>query len=135
MPRAGTVCKTFGCGSIARAGGRCPACASTFEAGHSSTTERGYGSAHQAARGRAVPAVETGTARCWRCGEPIAAGEAWDLGHDEEGTLRGPEHRSRCNRRAAGLRAHGQAWRPAEERTEAHDDGTTTTTPTDRETH
>jgi hypothetical protein len=44
--------------------------------------------------------VEAGIARCARCGELIARGEPWDLGHID-GTERmvysGPEHR-RCNR-------------------------------------
>jgi hypothetical protein len=49
--------------------------------------------------------VASGTVECRRCGELIAPGEPWDLGH-VDGTLAhsGPEHRA-CNRRTATHRA------------------------------
>lgn len=71
-----------------------------------STSARGYGTAHQAARARLAPSVDAGRASCWRCGRPIVPGEAWDLGHDDldptKRTYRGPEHAT-CSR-SAGAR-------------------------------
>lgn len=116
--RARSACKVFGCGRIATTGGRCARCATEYERQRGSSGARGYGADHQGARGCVVAAVEAGAVPvCWRCGETIEPGEAWDLGHDETGARRGPEHRSRCNRRAAGLRAHGKPWSPSEGRT------------------
>jgi hypothetical protein len=59
---------------------------------------RGYGRAHKAQRERWARVVEAGAAVCARCGRPIVAGTAWDLGHsaDRSGWT-GPEHAS-CNR-------------------------------------
>lgn len=76
------------------------------------TTERGYGAAHQAERERWRPHVEAGRVVCWRCGQIIAPGQPWDLGHDDRdrARYRGPEH-PRCNR-AAGARK-GNARRPS----------------------
>lgn len=78
-----------------------------------SAAERGYGQVHRATRAQWAPMVATGHVRCWRCGEPIEAGAAWDLGHDDEdrSKYRGPEHVGReCakggNRSTAGRR-HG----------------------------
>jgi len=67
-----------------------------------STPARGYGHEHQQRRERLAPKVATGTVRCARCGELIAAGERWDLGHDDHDRSRytGPEH-ARCNRATA----------------------------------
>jgi len=64
-----------------------------------STTQRGYGAHHQALRERLRPEVEAGVVRCARCGQLIAPGERWDLGHDDYDRISyaGPEH-ARCNR-------------------------------------
>jgi hypothetical protein len=53
--------------------------------------------------------VATGQIRCVRCGEVIASGEAWDLGHVDGDKTRyaGPEHRG-CNRATSGRRP----WMP-----------------------
>jgi hypothetical protein len=63
------------------------------------TTARGYGRVHQVVRARLAPYVAMGTTPCARCGELIAPGQPWDLGHDDGDRRRytGPEHR-RCNR-------------------------------------
>jgi hypothetical protein len=82
------------------------------------TTQRGYGSKHQAERRRWSPLVATGTVVCWRCGQLIRPDEPWDLGHDDHdrSLYRGPEHRGRCNRaagaRKANARRRAATWRP-----------------------
>lgn len=66
------------------------------------TSTRGYGAAHQAQRGKWRSTVEAGHATCARCGQPIAPGTPWDLGHTDDRTAwTGPEHAS-CNRSAGG---------------------------------
>lgn len=71
-----------------------------------STTQRGYGAAHQKMRDRYEPVVRSGRATCWRCGLPIPADSNWDLGHDDHDRrkYRGPEHVS-CNRATRGRQA------------------------------
>jgi hypothetical protein len=68
-----------------------------------STTLRGYGHRHQQARKRLAPLVDAGLVRCARCGDWIAPGEPWDLGHHDwdRSLYTGPEHRA-CNRATAG---------------------------------
>ena len=68
--------------------------------------ERGYGPEHRALRAQWAPLVATGNVKCWRCGDYIAAGAPFDLGHDDmdRSKYRGPEHVGReC--RAGGNRA------------------------------
>jgi hypothetical protein len=62
-------------------------------------TQRGYGYKHQLLRRRWAPLVAAGIVDCARCGQRIAPGQPWDLGHDDADRSRynGPEHR-RCNR-------------------------------------
>lgn len=69
------------------------------------TAARGYGSRHQALRKEWAPLVDAGHVTCWRCGQPITPGQAWDLGHDDHdrSIYRGPEHRG-PNRATAGRR-------------------------------
>lgn len=69
------------------------------------TSERGYGTAHQKLRAQVKRDVNAGTAYCWRCTRPILPGTAWDLGHDDEDRTRyrGPEH-ARCNRATSSHR-------------------------------
>jgi hypothetical protein len=63
-----------------------------------------YGYGHRQHRRRWEPLVESGSCRCARCGQLIAAFEPWDLGHTADGrSYSGPEHR-RCNRSTASHR-------------------------------
>lgn len=84
-----------------------------------STTARGYGHKHQQDRKRWAPVVKAGKARCRRCGQPIAPGARWDLGHDDHDRTKptSPEHVGReCpaggNRATAG-RQQKRRTRPA----------------------
>lgn len=83
----------------------CPQCAKRRQ-WRPSSTRRGYGAAHKRERARLAPLVDSGRATCARCALPILPGEPWDLGHTDDRTAwTGPEH-ARCNRSAAGKRAH-----------------------------
>jgi hypothetical protein len=66
------------------------------------TTERGYGTAHQKLRKRLAAQVARGGVLCARCGRPIEPGMPWDLGHNDfdRSVYNGPEHAS-CNRRTS----------------------------------
>jgi hypothetical protein len=106
MPRAPKKCGRPGC--ELRVVGRIYCDEHTAELQRrDNTTARGYGAPHQQKRADWAPIVATGTVRCWRCGELIAAGEEWDLGHDDHDRriTRGPEHRRRCNRATSSRRA------------------------------
>ena len=67
---------------------------------------RGYDKPHRALRAELAPLVAAGGVRCAYCGEPIAPGEPWDLGHVDGDRSRysGPEHRH-CNRATSAHRA------------------------------
>ena len=69
------------------------------------TTERGYGAAHQQVRARYKPLVLAGGAKCARCGQPILPWQPWDLGHvpGDRSKYQGPEHRW-CNRDTSSVR-------------------------------
>lgn len=63
-----------------------------------STTERGYGAAHQKERQRWARLVETGKANCTRCLNPIKPDQPWDLDHNDDRTgYLGAAHQT-CNR-------------------------------------
>jgi hypothetical protein len=68
-----------------------------------STTERGYGRAHQLKRAEWQKVIDAGAGECARCHEPIKPGDEWDLGHDDHDRSKynGPECVP-CNRRAGG---------------------------------
>jgi hypothetical protein len=101
------VCSQPGCPQLIPAQGRCPEHARQMEHARGSRHARGYGKDHTALRAHLAPAVSAGQVKCWRCHEPIAAGEPWDLGHndDDRTKYRGPEH-VHCNRSAAGKHSH-----------------------------
>lgn len=114
MPRAKRTCSDHSngvnCPKVATNGSRCDAHAVAYEAARGTRQARGYDAKHDRERVRWAAKAVAGRVTCWRCGEPIVPGEPWDLGHDDDGTSRGPEHRGRCNRRAAGRKAHGLPW-------------------------
>lgn len=78
------------------------------------TTQRGYGAAHQAKREEWRPYVEAGEVDCHAvvCFKPsrwIQPGTPWDLGHTADRTeWTGPEHRY-CNRKEPQLRPRSTA--------------------------
>jgi hypothetical protein len=88
------------------------------------TTEQGYGWAHQQARARLEPFVRAGKAVCTRCGEPIEPGAKWHLDHrDDRSGYAGAAH-AYCNstaphrgpRRVVDLQddeARGIYWGPS----------------------
>lgn len=69
------------------------------------TTQRGYGSQHQALRRALLPRAY-GTP-CSRCGLPMLPGQELDLDHDDNdrSLYRGFSH-SECNRQAGGRKRH-----------------------------
>ena len=66
---------------------------------------------HKKLRAALEPQVRAGLAVCWRCGDPIEPGEAWDLGHDDvyPELHAGPEH-ARCNRGAPNRLKFSREW-------------------------
>lgn len=73
-------------------------CSSCQRRSRGTTTTRGYGYAHRLARDSWQRRIEAGDhIACRRCGEPVVAGQPWDLGHDENRVITWPEHRA-CNR-------------------------------------
>jgi hypothetical protein len=81
---------------------------------HRSTTKRRpypsqkYGAAHRALRARLAPVVATGSVRCARCDQLIAADDDWQLDHKDDGRgWLGASH-TRCNARAGWEKMVGQ---------------------------
>ena len=99
------------CGCPTRGKTRCEDCARAHDRTRGTTGERGYGAEHQRERRRWKPIVDAGDAVCWRCEQPIATGEPFDLGHDDadRSVTRGPEHVS-CNRGATAAKRDGGPW-------------------------
>jgi hypothetical protein len=79
-------------------------------ANRSTPESRGYDAQHRALRADWSTKVDAGTVDCWRCGERIAPGSRWHLGHaDDRATHVGPEH-ERCSQ-ASGSRLGGsRSW-------------------------
>ena len=107
MARARRVCAKTGCPVVATTS-YCTKHQAEAERARGNANQRGYGAAHQQLRREWAPKVRTGSVICPRCGESIQPGEPWDLGHDDNDRTKynGPEHRDRCNRSAAGRKAH-----------------------------
>jgi hypothetical protein len=86
-------------------GARCPDCRALADRARGTTTDRGYGWAHQQTRDQWQPVVDRGDATCSRCHTRIQPGEAWALDHDDEDRTRylGPAHEL-CNAIAGGRR-------------------------------
>lgn len=93
------VCSEPGCPNVTEGHQRCDECRSAYERTRGTSKQRGYGQPHRTARAAVKPDVEAGNATCWRCGQPIAPGATWDMGHDDDdrNVHRGPEHAA-CNR-------------------------------------
>lgn len=72
---------------------------------------RGYNAAYDRERQRWARRVARGGVHCHApvcleaSGRLILPHQPWDLGHDDERAVRGPEH-ARCNRSAGGKSAH-----------------------------
>lgn len=98
------VCLADGCPLLVRAPARrCATHRQDVELARGSRQSRGYGAEHDRRRRELAPIVAAGAAMCARCGQPIAAGAMWDLGHDDNDRARyvGPEHAA-CNRATRG---------------------------------
>ena len=74
---------------------------------------RGYGAEHRRLRRKWKRMVDAGGVSCARCGQLIASGQPWDLGHvdGDKTQYQGPEHQ-RCNRAANGRnrRIYSRQW-------------------------
>lgn len=117
MPRIRT--KVCACISCPAHPGSCPeltttrhcgACAAEYERKRGTRQARGYDRAYDLARKRWAPKVAACTVQCHApvCVESvrlILPMQAWDLGHDQQRNIRGPEHAT-CNRSAGGKASH-----------------------------
>ncbi len=81
-----------------------------------STTDRGYGAAHQRERKKWQRRLDQGAIiGCARCGKPISKHDTWDLGHTDDRTAwTGPECVG-CNRSVGGR--NGRAAQLSEAKT------------------
>jgi len=107
MARAKRICATPGCPEVTSES-RCLKHRREADKARGSREARGYDHAHRSLRKAFIPEHRAGTLICWRCREVIEPNEPFDLGHDDNDRTiyRGPEHRNRCNRAAAGRKAH-----------------------------
>ena len=83
--------------------GRCPDHDRARDRARGTRQERGYDAPHDRLRAHYQRRMDAGeTFTCARCGQPVDPTD-WDLGHTDARTAwTGPEHRSECNRSAAG---------------------------------
>jgi len=109
MPRAKRICAKPGCPAIANSS-YCTTHQRENDKARGTREQRGYDHAHRQLRKAFIPEHQAGTLICWRCREIIPPNEPFDLGHDDDdrAVYRGPEHRNRCNRAAAGRKSHRQ---------------------------
>ena len=103
------VCSQPGCPTLGTAA-RCAEHRRQVERARGTRQQRGYDAAYDAARRKWKPQVEAGLVdchapTCLMTIRRIMLGAAWDLGHDDDRHIRGPEHR-RCNRAAGGKASH-----------------------------
>ena len=100
------------CGTLTQTR-HCGPCATQHEHKRGTRQQRGYDAAYDQARRHWAPKVAACTVHCHAsvCIEPsgrlILPHQPWDLGHDEQRHIRGPEHAT-CNRSAGGKAAHPQ---------------------------
>jgi len=90
----------------------------TYDRARAGEKRARYGWLHQQVRASWVPLVAGGGVNCARCKLPIAPGEPWDMGHDDQRpfTYAGPEHRA-CNRATSGRgTARSSEWAALDER-------------------
>jgi hypothetical protein len=109
MARAKRVCAQPGCPTLVISG-KCPVHRRMADKRRGSRQDRGYDADYDRERRRWAPKVEAGQTHCHAivCVMParwICPGTPWDLGHDDQRRIRGPEH-MRCNRSAGGKAAH-----------------------------
>jgi hypothetical protein len=105
------VCAQPGCPTLGTTR-RCDQHRAQVEQARGTRQQRGYDAAYDAAREWWRPKVEAMAVHCFAptCLMParlILPGQPWDLGHDDQRRIRGPEHR-KCNRSAGGKAAHAQ---------------------------
>jgi hypothetical protein len=100
------VCAVHGCPTILGTSGLCDTHRREKDRQRGSRQARGYDTRHEQERARLAPIVARGKTLCAKCGHTIHSREPWDLGHTDDRTAwTGPEH-LRCNRQAAGRKAH-----------------------------
>jgi hypothetical protein len=118
MPKAKRVCACIKCpahpGSCPTlvANGRCPDCERQADQARGRRQQRGYNTDYDRARRHWAEKVARGGVRCFApiClmpARPIHPGQPWDLGHDDNRNIRGPEHAT-CNRSAGGKASHNR---------------------------
>lgn len=104
------VCAEPGCPELSE-GRHCHTHQAEREQRRGTRQARGYDATYDRARRRWAPRVAACTVHCHAptCIEPsgrlILPHQPWDLGHDEQRHIRGPEHAT-CNRSAGGKAAH-----------------------------
>ena len=88
---------------IARSARYCDQCQRDYDTQRGTPEQRGYGTTHRRLRATYQRRMDAGEIiPCARCGQPVDPTD-WDLGHTDARTAwTGPEHRSECNRSAAG---------------------------------
>jgi hypothetical protein len=86
------------------------------------TTQRGFGTAHQRRRAELAKLVDTGRVRCGRCGELIRRGQRWHLDHQDRADAhqRGLYRASPASHAHCNLRARNERIAALARQAEAH---------------